>query len=303
MADSSSPPALSPRAAAWQVAILLGLAAVAYAPELLRVIQFALRDFDAAHTLAAPLLVALLFLARRREITASLRRGSRWGIALIVLGILVTLAASWPFNHGLPRFIAILLVIAGIILALCGSRVLSLCLPLLLVLMLAIPIGTRLNAIATRRPERYTLMATGAAMEMLPGVSAVELRGPDLHFVTGERRGTIALGEPRRYVSMHFACLSLMVFVVFCRIRPRWQIVAAVLAAPLVLFACNLGRVAAWVLLSVYTPIEATSAWPRVVAAVVALLLAWALTTALLGVLSALVVDPDDAEGSEPADG
>ena len=71
----------------WQVAILLVLTVAVFAQELLRIIQFACRDYDAAHALAAPILIV-----EERTIGPSLgKENIRTGFLSVMYGMLAVL--------------------------------------------------------------------------------------------------------------------------------------------------------------------------------------------------------------------
>ena len=82
---------------------------------------------------------------------------------------------------------------AGIVLSVGGWRVLWRCLPMLLLLLIALPTGTRYYAALVVRPETLTLQAVRASLDMLPGVM-VSLTGLDL---SAEQCAEHGLPEPR----------------------------------------------------------------------------------------------------------
>jgi len=201
----------------------------------------------------------------------------------------------------------IVAVVAGIILAICGWRVLKLCLPMLLLLLLSIPVAPRAYAALIIRPETYTLSATRFALDQLPGVD-VQRDGPDLSFSRKDQHGTIALGEPRRGASLFTAYVAIGVFVVFTRIRPVWQIMLLALAAAPISLLCNLLRIVCWGLIAIYTRPDPVNPVPRAVAATISLLLAYLLFAFGCWVLVRVdsESDADDGEGAQdvnPADG
>ncbi|MHC4210991.1 MAG: archaeosortase/exosortase family protein [Planctomycetota bacterium] len=289
------------RVAGIQLAVLIGLCLVAFRSEL-----YALRavydDPDSAHGLAAPVIILVLLISRRRALAEQLSGGSIWGVVLLVCSVGAFSLATWPFNYGYPRRAAIVPAIAGAILAVGGWRVLKLCLPMLLILLIALPTGVRHYAVLIIKPETYTLGAVRATLDMLPGVF-VELEGLDLSYFGARGSGTIALGEHHRGAGLLLAYLTLCVFVAFARIRPWWQVVTLGAVAPLIVLLCNYVRLLTWGLVTIYGGAGPLSPVPRLVSSTVGLLLAYALFVLVSVVLSRVLVQarPGGSITDQPA--
>ena len=170
---------------------------------------------------------------------------------------------------------------------------LRVCGPILLLFLLAIPIGNNVYATLVVRVETVTMTATRLLLNLLPGVDVV-LRGADLSFDRAGTIGTIALGEPFRGASLLLPCLTVGVFVSFARIRPFWQIlISAIMAAPIVLL-CNLLRIVSWGIVTIYGRFGPTSPWPRTLSTIFALLAAYLIFGILLAILSSIVVEEEE---------
>ncbi len=281
-----------------QCVVLLGLVVWLFWPEIRQSVPHMTRHLYWAHAPVMPVAMLALGYLRRRRLVEELGNGSLWGLLLMLAGLALLSGTIWPFGFGYIRAVAIVPVSAGMVLAVCGWRVLWRCLPMLFLLLLAVPIGTRKYADMMILPERHTLAATRAVLDQLPGVT-VTLLGRDLSFVHDDRSGTIALGEPRRGASLLPAYAAIGVFVAFARIRPLWQIVVlAVAAIPVVLF-CNLARLLVWGLVTIYGGAGATSGLPRVVAVAISLLLAYAAFAALAPTLAHLVIEDAEESGDQ----
>ena len=273
-----------PRGAVAQLVVSLVLWAWAFHPELVGFVVRGWVDSNWAHVLAAPLLILLLIL-RRRECLARCRwKGSAWGLAGVLGGILLYAASIWPLNFGYTRDLATVPVLAGIVLGVGGWGVLRRSAPMLMVFLLSIPIGQRAYAALIIRPETATLATARFVLDRFPGVE-VRLEGPDLHFRRGDQRGTIALGESNRGVSLLVAYAVVGVFVVFSRVRPVWQVVLLAAAAVPIMLLCNLVRLLTWGVVTMYAHADPVSATPRATAAVASLLLAYAAFALICGIL------------------
>ena len=280
-------------AAGTQVAVLVALCFVAFRSELYALKQ-AVEDPDAAHALAAPVIILILLFSRRRALAEQLSAGSGWGVVLLLLSLGACFAAAWPFNYAYPRLAAIVPAIAGCILAVGGWRVLKLSVPMLLILLIALPIGVRYYAFLIIRPETFTLAAARGTLDLLPGIF-VELEGLDLSYFGSHGIGTIALGEHHRGAGLLLTYLTLGVFVTFARIRPWWQVVVMGALAPVIVLLCNYVRVVLFGLVTIYGGTGPLSPVPRMVASTLALGLAYALFVLAGHVLEKIVVEQEAA--------
>ena len=289
--------------AAARFAILFCLWIWMFWPELNAMLSAALRSSEMAHALIAPLAIVLLIYHRRTHLADGVTKGSVWGLAFIILGLLIYAGAMWPFSYGYARDIMPVPVLAGVILVSCGPRPLKLSLPMLLIVLLAIPIGSRLYATLVIRPETYTIAATAEILNLLPSVE-ISARGTDLFYVTDKISGVIALGESNRGARLLMAYAAIGVFVIFSRIRSPGRIVSlAILGPPIILF-CNFLRFLCWGLTAICTKTDPTSMLMRNSAAICSLLVAYALFAfASAFSLNLFVeVDAEDTELKEPDD-
>jgi exosortase/archaeosortase family protein len=287
------------RSAIVKIGILLALAVLAIRSEMFAAAAVVVADTERAHGLAVPFLIGLLIYLRREKLQAALAPGSLFGFVFIMAGLALYAFASWPFNYGYPRQLAIVPLAAGCILSVAGWRVLKLCVPMLLLMAIAVPLGSRHFAFLVIRPETVTLEIAERLLTLLPGL-AVTLDGPDLHF-DGVRTGVIALGDPNRGATLLLASVAIGMFVSFVQIRPLWQLcIAAVLAGPIIL-VCNLLRLLVHAAVTIYGEFAPVSAVPRTVSHVAGLLLAYAGFVALFAILKRIIVTPPTVAAVQPA--
>lgn len=277
-----------------QVAILLLLCGWVYRRELDHMVRWAWRDPEWAHALCLPLLVGLLLWLRRRDLAAARGSGSIWGAGLLLGALCLYVGSSWPWDFAYPRFLSLVPAVAGLLLAVFGLGVLRRCVPILLLLAVAIPIPARQQADLVILPETMTLRAVAASLDLFPGIMA-DVQGQDLAY-TGARSGTVALGEPQRGASLLLACLTVGIFVGAARVRPWPQTVVLVFAAGPIVLLCNYLRLLVFGLVTIVTSADPLDAGPRVLSTVLAPVLAWGLfamaTAAAAALLPAPAVEP-----------
>jgi len=267
--------------------VVLALWFWAFWPEVSRAAGHAASDSNWSHAWAAPILAGALCIRRRVELHRSLTRGSWVGLLALLASVGVFASAIWPLGFGYLADVGAVMTLAAALWAVGGRRFFKRCSPVILILLLSFPIGQRMYAGLIIRPETYTMTASRAVLDAIPGVE-VTLDGPDLHFVRGERTGTIALGASNRGAALLVTYAVVGVFVAFSHIRPLWELALMAMAAGPVLLAANLLRMLTWGVVTIYTAAGPVSPVPRVVASIVSLLFAWALFLVIAGVLDRL---------------
>ena len=280
-----------------KLGLLLTLFVWMFRPELRRITLGAFGSTERVHALVAPMMILLLVWHRRRTLTECLAKGSTFGPVLVVAGLFLYAAATWPFSYGYARDIAMVPVLAGLILATCGRRALRPCLPMLLLFILAIPIGGRIYARLIIRPETYTIKLTATTVGKLPGVDTT-LKGADVFFKSRSTSGVVALGRSNRGARLLSAFAAVGVFVVFSRIRSPWRLLFIAVAAVPIVLACNLFRFLSWTLLDVYAFTDPAALMSQNLSSVLSLLLAYALFAIVSSVRVNLFVEADENDAA-----
>lgn len=281
-----------------RLAILLVLAVWAFWHEMASMVSASYRTSEMAHALVAPLAILLLIYLRRRDLANSMTKGSTWGILLLLIGAAQYAAATWPFSYGYIRDVAVIPVLAGLVLVTCGWRVLKLSIPMLILVALSVPIGSRLWATLIIRPETYTISATAKTLDTLPGVDT-SISGTDMFFSGKHGSGAIALGESNRGARLLLASVALGVFVVFSRVRSPGRVIFAAAATIPIVLACNFIRLTCWGLIVIYTGLGPPSTLPRSLSAVSSLVVAYILFALICAVKLNFFVDADEDEEDE----
>ena len=279
--------------------VLLGLCVWMYWATIIKVISSGLRHSETAHSLITPFAILLLMYIRRGALIENVSKGSLWGVALLCLGLLVYACANWPFTFGYAQDVSMVIVLAGVVLVTCGWKVLKLSVPLLLLVLVAIPFGAGLYTRLIIRPETYTIGASAVILGKLPGVDIL-VKGTDVFYSTAQATGVIGLGESYRGVRLLQPFVALGIFVAFARIRSVLRLVFVVIFGIAVLFFCNLFRLICLSLVVIYGEVGPTSLLPRAVAAVCSILVFYGLFAFLCSSKVNLFVEIEEEDaGSE----
>lgn len=253
--------------------VLLALVAIGFAAvhrEVAGMFEESVSNPESAHALAAPILAALLAWRWRDEAYECAGRGSAWGVAIVATGVLMALLAEWPFNYGSVRRLSLVPIVAGSIVAVGGMRMLRALAPALLIVMIALPLGSRLYARAVILPETVTISAAAAMLDAVTWAD-VQRWGPDLHFATAGGDGWIALGQSYRGASMLLAMTMIVAFVAGAERRTFAGYAAFAAAAVPIVLCCNAIRLVLQGLMVIVALPDPSSAWPRHAANVAAI--------------------------------
>lgn len=260
------------------------------------------KSTETAHAIGGALAILLLLYRRRLALAQNLTRGSAWALPFLIAGLALHAAAIWPFPYGYAHYAAIIPVLVAIILACCGWRVLKLTLPMLLLLALSFPLGSRIQEAMALRADTYTISAAAKLLDRLPGIDTT-LDGADLTYSSSSHSGVIGLGEPNRGARLLLSFLVLGVFVAFSQIRSPWRIILLAIAAAPIALLCNFFRFLCWSLVVICTGLGPASAIPRSVSAASSLLLSYALFAGLAAIkLNLFIEDDESGEDSNAAE-
>jgi len=281
-----------------RLVILLALFVWMFRPELTGTISNIAKSSERVHVLVIPLMILLLTYHHRAALAERLSKCSLWGIVLLLIGLALYAAATWPFNYAYVHNVAMIPVLAGIVLVTCGWGVLKFSLPMLLLVMLAFPIGSRIYARLIIRPETYTIAGSAATLARLPGVDTV-VRGLDIFFESDFVSGVVALGESNRGAKLLLAFATIGVFVVFSRSRSIWRLIVVGFAAVPIIFFCNFFRFFCWAVLEIYAIAAPAGMLARNISTTFSLLLAYALFAFVSSAGLNLFVDIEETARSQ----
>ena len=274
-----------------RIALLLAATALLFRDYIGYIVENIVDQPQNAHGLAIPLLIALLVWLRREDFAAAIARGrpSAVGPVLMVFGVLAFALATWPFNYMQIRLLCIMLFVAAALLTCGGWPLLRQSIPIVLLLALAIPIGTRYYARAVILPETLTLQGVEMLLGALPGV-ITHLDGLDIHFSRGSARGVVAVGEPNRGASLLITMAAIIIYLVASRRRTLLQLAAVALFAGPIMLLANFLRLLCWGIWNVYVNTDPIAAFPRIVLPAASLVFVAAIIGLLMLLCDRLVV-------------
>lgn len=252
----------------------------------------ALYDAEAAHLLAFPLLAWVVLRARRDAIESAPLRPSLAGPVLVVLGVLLFAATSWPLNFNQIRLLSIVPIAAGVLLSIGGFGLLRPTLPVLILLTVGIGVGSRYLIKLTAKPTAITADLSAGILSRIPGVDVTVTAG-QLEYVSTRgdsiATGVVALGDGAFGSAFLMPATMLACFVVLARPRPLVHAVPALAIGGLCVLFGNLVRVlvvGAWTILADASPLAAA---PRFAGPLAMLLLVWGGTAGGLWVMRTLL--------------
>jgi len=285
-----------------KLACLLVLCVWVFWSELSSMVLGTLNSSEKVHLLTVPVMVVLLIYLRRDALRTNLTSGAFAGIIMIIFGFFVYAFATWPFNYGYVQDVAIIPVLGGIILASCGWRVFGLSIPILLLMLLAIPIPSRIYAAIVIRLETRTIEAVAKTLSLLPGTD-VFIKGVDIIFSSAKGDCVVAMGESNRGARLLSAFGVLGTFIIFSEIRSWRRIfIVSILALPIV-FLCNFLRLLFWAILGIYAQFSAASKLPRTASFIFSILVLYGLFALVCVFKLNLFIEDDSADTKEQLSG
>jgi len=247
--------------------VLFGLTIILFWPEIISIFHISVFQSDYIHILFIPFIILAFAFLHRNALLSSIRlAGNGSGLILVLAGTLLYALASWPFSFGLLRQLAMLPVLAGIVLLSFGYKFLIRTSPVFLLLILAVPLGSRLYARLIIFPETYTIRITAETLNLLPGIDT-EIQGNDLILIRGSHKQVVGLGESNRAARLFYLYGVLGIFVIYSQnISFSRKTIALCFLGPLILLG-NLVRFEIWSIILAFGNYEPTNLFPKTASA------------------------------------
>jgi exosortase/archaeosortase family protein len=266
-------PSVPGRVVFLRLLVLLALWAAAFRTEFQTVFWAAEEFSEWSHVFCLPIVVLAYIWCRRGELRECDARPSVLGLLLIVLGALIWFGRTTLGLFGYLALIAMLVALAGVVLLAAGRQAFRITLPLVIMFGTCLPLFERSMDRFTIPVQRISIRVAAAAMSpFVPievsddGIMAAQHEGRTVRIGAGEQRFGLRLGP---------ACVMLILFVIFSRRRPLWQLALLCVTAVPVLLLANILRIITWAATAILGGFAETDATPRNAAAIAALLLTY----------------------------
>ena len=239
--DTEGPRLLSISSTTWiKILILAGLfAAVNYWQFRYLVLKW-LDDANWSHGFLIPLFSLYLLYARRAELLGARRRVSLWGLPIMILGILFTIAGFFVTPY--VSQLSMLIVVFGLVLYLAGGGVMRVAWVPIAYLVLAVPIPAMIYERIAVPLQGLAAKSSGLILRIFGAevqVTALNLRITSL---SGEVH-PLLVAEACSGVRSLMAFVALSVAIAYIEDRPLWQRIVLILAGIPIAVVCNIIRV------------------------------------------------------------
>lgn len=228
--SSPLPDQQAKRRAAWiQVGVLAALILWLFWHEVHRLFNLWQTQSNWSHGFVVPLFSLYFLYAHREELARTPVRSSIWGLPVLLAGLALYLYSIWPLQMGYPKSVALIICLFGLVLYLCGWRVMRIAWLPILYLMFAVPLPEKLYVQFTMPLRRLASTVGGMILSAFPGVDVT---------VSGVTMEVMRDGQWLASLNVVDACSGMRVLIGLCALgvaiaylgdRPNWQRVALVL--------------------------------------------------------------------------
>ena len=201
-----------------------------------------LHDSNWSHGFLIPLFSLYLLFNRRHELFSAPRRTCLWGLAIMVLAIAMEILAVHPIRNLWLRQASMVGIVFGLVLYLCGPRVMLVAWLPIVYFLLAIPIPEILYTRIAVPLQELAAKCSGGILDLV-GVE-IEVTASALSIVSrGGVEHTLTVAEACSGVRSLMAFVALSVAMAYIEDRPFWQRMVMVFASVPIAVACNIIRV------------------------------------------------------------
>ena len=309
---SATPPAgmgrraqrLSPRAC-WQIGIIVLLMAALFREEFRRLVFKWWRNPDWSHGFVIPLMSLYFVYMDRARLLATRFRPNWLGLLVVVAGVALYGVSIWQ-KVGYTKSVSVVIALAGIVLLLCGGRVLRVVWFPLLFLMFAMPLPERIYVQLTM-PLRMLSSSVAARVltTALPSLDARALGTVIEYLDSSGRVAVLNVEQACAGMRLIMAFGALGVTMAYLSDRPLWHRVVLVASILPIAVACNILRVTTTGLLTIQGYPELAEGTPHAMLGLVMLGVAFGafgLVSYLLNNILVDVPEEPDAAGGPKAD-
>ncbi|MBE7506474.1 MAG: exosortase/archaeosortase family protein [Planctomycetia bacterium] len=250
---------------------------------------------DWSHGYLIPIFCLYMIHVRKAAILAAPKKGSLAGLGVILLGI-ATYAYFIYVKIGYPQDLSMLLVAMGLVLLMCGWRILKLTLFPICFFALAIPPPDRIYKGFTQPLQQGAAWLATKMLNLFPGAE-VEQAGINIaYYIRGGNQGMFTVAGACSGMRSLLAFVALGLVMAYFTPRPTWHRVAMAVCVVPVALACNVLRVIITGAFQMYGYGNLAAGTPHTVLGLVMFAVGFAIYGAILWTLDHLMVEDPDAE-------
>ena len=201
-----------------------------------------IHEDDWQHGLVIPLFSLYLIYSRRNELLAATRKGSFWGLPIIIGSLLMITVGFYPVGVYFVSHVGMVFLLLGLVLYLAGPSAMRVAWVPIVYLALAMPISDSLYG-AIAMPLQLLAAKTSGGLLHLFGVT-VDVDALNLQITSGAGKVyPVEVAEACSGVRSLMAFVALSVAWAYINDRPWWHRVVLILAGLPIMVACNILRV------------------------------------------------------------
>lgn len=284
----------------WRIGILAVLIVLLFRHEIYRLTYIWTKNGTWSHGWIVPLFSGYLLYTRRDQLLKTPVR-TNWLGFLIMLGAMLMYAASiWPLKMGYPKTLAIVLLVLGVVLWLCGWKITRISLVPILYLLLALPLPDRLYVRATMPMRKLATKITTAGLNVtVPDIEAEPTGTTIVYLYHGETR-KLNVAEACSGMRSLMGLTALGVALAFLGSRPNWQRILLILSCVPIAVFCNVIRVYITSMLQVHGYEEYARGSAHMMLGILTFMLAAGLFLLESYVLENLFIDEPEESPADP---
>lgn len=283
------------------IVILAALMGWLYVPQWHRLFRM-WKNPDWSHGYLISVFCLYMIHVRKSAILAAPKKGSLAGLVLILLGI-VAYAYFIYVKIGYPQDLSMLLVVAGLVLLICGWSILKETIFPICFFSLAIPPPDRIYKALTQPLQQGAAWVATKMLNLFPGAE-IEQAGINIaYYMRGGNQGTFTVAGACSGMRSLMAFVALGLVMAYFTPRPTWHRVAMALFVVPVALMCNVFRVIITGAFQMYGHANLAAGTPHTVLGLVMFIVGFLIYGGILWSLDHIFVEDDGTEqvDSEPA--
>lgn len=215
-----------------------------------RMVRIGMSDSDWSHVLIIPAISLYYIHLHRQRLMATQRRVCRWGLPLIVAGIVGYILGIYPIQNDMAMGYSMILTLFGVVLLLLGPAVMRILWFPIAFLVFAVKVSDAIWSIVASKMQSFAAYGATLLLEITSGLTGLnaDLKGSTIHldyvFNGVQMNEPMNVAEACAGMRMLMAFLALGAALAFLFPRLWWQrLIMIALTAPIAIFV-NALRVA-----------------------------------------------------------